>query len=115
VVLHVAGAALRHRGVDVQRLLALELGDDRLVGAPDGVRKHVQPAAVSHAQHDLARALLVALLDQLVDHRHEHVEPLDRELLLAEEGLVQVALERLDLRQPLEQRALLVGVERRAV
>ena len=115
MVLHVAGAALGHRGVDVHRLLALELGDDRLVRPADGVREHVQPAAVGHAEDDLARALLGALLDDLVEHRHQHVEPLDRELLLAQEGLVQVALERLDLRQPLQQRALLVGVERRPV
>jgi hypothetical protein len=112
VVLDVAGAALRHRGVDVHRLLALELGDDRFVRAPDGVCEHVQPPAMGHAQHDLARAFLGALLDQLVDHRHERVEAFDRELLLAEERLVQVALERLDLRQALEQRALLVGVKR---
>ena len=115
VVLHVAGAALGHRRVHVHRLLALELGDDRLVGPADGVREHVQAAAVGHAEHDLARALVGALLDQLVEHRHEHVEALDRELLLAQERLVQVALERLDLRQALQQRALLVGVERRAV
>ena len=105
MVLHVAGAALGRGGVDGERLLALELGEDRLVGAADGVREHVQAAAVGHAEHDLARARGRGELDRLVEHRHERVEALDRELLLAQEGLVQVALERLDLGQPLEQAA----------
>ena len=56
VVLHVAGAALRRGGVDGERLLALELGQDRLVGPADRVREHVQAAAVGHAEHDLAGA-----------------------------------------------------------
>ena len=115
VVLHVAGAALGRRGVHRQRLLALELGQDRLVGASDRVGQHVEPAAVRHPEHDLAGAGRGGELDGLVEHRHERVEALDRELLLAEEGLVQVALERLDLGQPLEQRALLLGRERLAV
>ena len=55
-----------------------------------------------------------AELDRLVEHRHEHVEPLDRELLLAEERPAQVLLERLDRRQPLEQPPLLVRGERLA-
>ena len=53
-------------------------------------------------------------LDQLVDHRHGHVEALDRELLLAQVGLVHEALERVDLGQPLEQRLLLVVGQRLA-
>ena len=105
VVLDVAGAALGRGGVDRERLLALELGEDRLVGTADRVRQHVEPAAVRHPEHDLARALGGGDLDHLVEHRHERVEALDRELLLAEEGLVQVVLERLHLRQPLQQPA----------
>ena len=54
-------------------------------GRPERVREHVEPAAVRHAEHDLVRAVLGGELDRLVEHRHEHVEPLDRELLLAEE------------------------------
>ncbi len=50
VVLHVAGAALGGGGVGGQVLLALELDEDRLVRAADGVRQHVQPAAVGHAR-----------------------------------------------------------------
>ena len=44
-----------------------------------------------------------AQLDHLVEHRHERVQALDRELLLAEEGLVEIGLEGLDLLQALEQ------------
>ena len=77
-------------------------GSRRRGGRPCG--QHVQPAAVRHAEHHLARAGRGGQLDRLVEHRHDRVEALDRELLLAEEGLVQVVLERLDLGQPLEQR-----------
>ena len=53
--------------------------------------------------------------DRLVEHRDEHVEAFDRELLLAEERLAQVRLEPLHLGEPREQRTLLVLAERRAV
>ena len=55
VVLHVAGAALGRRGLDGDRLLALELGEDRGVRAPDVWASTFEPAAVRHAEHDLAR------------------------------------------------------------
>src|ERR671914_331784 len=55
-----------------------------------------------------ARARAGRQLDRLVEHRHHGVEPLDRELLLPEECLVEVVLERLHLGQPLEQAAALV-------
>jgi hypothetical protein len=53
-------------------------------------------------------------LDELVEHRDRHVEALDRELLLAQVGLVDEALERVDLDQPAEQPLLLVGGQRLA-
>ena len=115
VVLDVAGAALRDRRHGLDRGRALELAEDRLVRAAEVVREHVQAAAVGHADDDLARALGGRELDHLVEHRHGHVEALDRELLLAQVGLVHEALERVDLRQPAQQRDLLVGAERLAV
>ena len=42
--------------------------------------------------------------DDLVEHRHQHVEPFDREPRLAGEGPVQEALEHLDLGDAVEQR-----------
>ena len=42
--------------------------------------------------------------DHLVEDRHQHVEPFDREARLARERPVQEALERLDLREAIEQR-----------
>ena len=115
VVLDVAGAALRDRRHGLDRRGALELAEDRLVRAPEAVGEHVQPAAVRHPDHDLARALRGGQLDHLVEHRDRHVQALDRELLLAQVGLVHEALERVDLRQPAQQRALLLVRQRRAV
>ena len=52
-------------------------------------------------------------LDRLVEHRDHHVEALDGELLLAEEGAPQVALHPLDLAEAAEQPHPLVARERR--
>jgi len=79
------------------------------------VREDVEPATVRHAHHDFLRARARAELDRLVEHRHHHVEPLDRELLLPEEGPAKVALHPFDLGQACQQPALLVVGERRAV
>ena len=118
VVLDVAGARVRHRGDrlhPVERLRALELGQDRLDRAAEVVGEDAEPAAVGHPDHDLLGAVLARQGGDLVDHRHGHVEALDREHLLAQVGLLQEALELEHLDQPREQRALLLGRERRAV
>ena len=53
--------------------------------------------------------------NHLVEDRHEHVEPLDREPCLAGEGPVQELLERLDVRQPVEQSNRIDRIVRRAI
>ena len=103
VVLHVAAAAFRVDDERVVGTLSLELAQDGLVRAADGVDEGVEPAPVSHPDHDLVRAADGGELDRLVEHRHQHIEPFERELLLSEEGPTQVALEALDLRQPAQQ------------
>ncbi len=115
VVLHVAGAALGVRADRLEHPLALELAQDRLVRAADDVREHVETAAVRHADHGLVRTALGGEPDRLVEHRHEHVEPLDRKLLLPEERLAQICLEPADLGQAGQERELLLVGERLAV
>ena len=112
VVLDVAGAALRDRRDRLERRGPLELGEDRVVRPAEVVGEHVEAAPVGHPDHDLARAAGGRELDQLVEHRHGHVESLDRELLLPEVGLVHEPLERVDLGQPPQQRLLLLGRQR---
>ena len=56
VVLHVTGAALGRELARFDVPAALELGEDRLVRPADGMRQHVEPAAVRHADHHIARA-----------------------------------------------------------
>ena len=114
VVLHVAGAALGDRRDRLQRRGALELGEDRVVGAAEVVREYVQAPAVGHADHDLLAAVRRRELDQLVEHRHRHVEALDRELVLAKVGLVHEPLERVDLDEPLEEHPPFVVAQRLA-
>ena len=63
-----------------------------------------------HADHDLVGAALGGEADRLVEHRHEDVHPLQRELLLAEERASQVLLEALDLRQAAQEREALLGL-----
>ena len=95
VVLDVAGAALRS---DATASIVRSPSNSRgcLVRAAERVREHVEAAAVRHPDHDLVRAGLGRELDRLVEHRDQHVEALDRELLLAEERAPEVALEALD-------------------
>ena len=115
VVLDVAGATLGVGDDRLDRALALELAEDRLVGLPDRVSEDAEPAAVRHAHHDLVGALLRGEADCLVEHGDHHVEAFDRELLLPQEHTAEVALEALDLGEPLEQLLLLLGAERPAV
>ena len=105
VVLDVARAALGIGRDGVERPLALELAQDVLVRHSDRVREDVQPAAVRHAHHDLVRPRLGRELDRLVEHRDHHVEPFERELLLAEEALAQEPLHPVDLAEPAEEAA----------
>ena len=112
VVLDVAGAALGEGCDRLERRGALELGEDRSVRPAEVVREHVEAPAVRHPDYDLAGPLRGGELNQLVEHRHGHVEALDRELFLAQIRLVHEALECVDLGQPLEKRFLLIVGER---
>ena len=77
VVLDVAGAALGQGGDRLERRGALELGEDRVIGPAQVVGQDVEAAAVGHADHDLAGAAGRRQLDELVEHRHRHVQALD--------------------------------------
>ena len=103
VVLDVSRAAL---GVDderVERALALELAQDRLVRAADCVHERVEPAPVGHPDHDLVCASRGGEPDRLVEHRHERLETLERELLLPQERATQGLLEALGLGEPMRR------------
>ena len=113
VVLDVAGSALDIGRDDLDRPLAFELAQDLLVRHADRVREDVEPAAVRHADHDLVGTGRGGKLERLVEHRDQHVEALERELLLAEERAAQVALHPLDLAEARVEPALLVRAERR--
>ncbi len=112
VVLHVARASLGIGDDGVHGPLALELAENRLVGPADCVREHVEAASVRHSDDDLVGAGGCGEPDRLVEHRHHRVEPLERELLLAQEAAPQIELEALDLRQSPEQRPPLLCRQR---
>ena len=111
MVLHVARASLGIGDERVDGALALELAKDRRVRAADDVRQDVEATAMCDPDEHLVRAALRRELDRLVEHRHEHVETLDGELLLADERTAQVRLEPFDLREPVQQCAALVRRE----
>ena len=91
----------------------LELGEDLRVRLVEHVGQDVEPPAVRHAEQREPRAPARRPADDLVEDRHEHVEPLDREARLAGKRAVQKALERLDLAQPIEHGGRRGGVHRR--
>ena len=74
--------------------------------------ERIQPSAVRHADHDLVRPVRGRELDREVEHRHEHVEPFEGELLLAEERAPQILLEALRLGEPPQQRSPLLWWQR---
>ena len=115
VVLDVAGAALLVHHDRVDRSFALELPEHRAVRVAGGVHEDVQPPAVGHADHDLVRSHRRRQLDRLVQHRHHRVEPLERELLLAEEALAEELLEPLGARERGEKPLPLLRLECLAV
>ena len=112
VVLDVAGASLVVRDHGVDRPLAFELAQNRLVGEADRVHEDVEAAAMRHPDHDLVGTGPGGDLDRLVEHRHHRVEAFDRELLLAEERAAEVLLERLDAGEGLQQADALVRFQR---
>src|SRR5262249_62002407 len=111
-VLDASRPTLRIGDDGLDRPFTLELTQDRLVRTPDGVRQGIEPAAVCHPDHDLVRTVCRRELERLVQHRYEDVEPFERELLLAQKRLAQVLLERLGLRQAMEELSALVRLER---
>ena len=91
----------------------LELREDLRVRLVENVREHVEPAAMRHPEHGVTRAMAGGAADHFVEHRHEHVEPLEREARLAGERPMQKPLEHLDLRDAIEDRFHVVRVHRR--
>ena len=108
MVLHVARASLGIGDERVDGALALELTQDRRVRAAHHVRQDVEATAMCDPDENLVRAALRSELDRLVEHRNEHVETLDGELLLADERTAQEGLEPFDLGEPVQQCAALV-------
>ena len=75
------------------------------------VREHVQAPAVGHADHGLAGAGGRSDRDRLVEHQDQHVDALDRELLLAEVRALEEVLELLDPREADQQLLVLAAVQ----
>jgi hypothetical protein len=108
VILDVARAERRLGQLDV-----LELREDRLERLADDVREDVQPAAVRHADHQLAHAVRRRILDDRIEQRDQRFGALEPEALLPDEARVEEALEQLGRRQLLEDaQPLLVGGNR---
>ena len=97
----VAGAA-SGRGL-LALLGLLELAEDLGVGLVHNVRQDVEPPPVRHPEGDHGRAYVGGGADDPVQHRNDHVVPLHREPLLAEERLVKELLEGVYPRESLEK------------
>ena len=108
VVLDVAGTAGRHQRLDEGVGLTFELSQDLRVGEPQHVRLDVEAATVRHAQRDLLDASARGEQHGLVEHQDHRVEPLDGELLGAEEGALQERLKALNAQQADQLTALLL-------
>ena len=103
VILHVAAPA-EIEPYRLAQILVLEFRQNLLVRLVKHVGEHVQPTPVRHPEHRVSHSLIAGSADDLVEHRHQHVETLEREARSAGKYAVQKLLENLDLREPLEQR-----------
>jgi hypothetical protein len=111
VVLDVARLTLGREVGFGRWLAALELIEDHRVGDAHHLDEDVQAAPMGHAELDGPGAGPSDQLDDLVQHRNEDVEALDREPLLAEVRTLEEALEGFHGRQPGEELALIVRGE----
>ena len=82
---------LRSVGVE----LVLELGEDLRRRLLQHVGEHVEPPAVSHADHDLDHVRARGALDQPLQQRDQALGALQREALVAQELVLQELLEHL--------------------
>jgi hypothetical protein len=106
VVLHIA-RALHHVGVDV----ALELVEDLADRLAHHVGQHVEPAAVSHAEHGAVDPGVGRRFEHGHQQRHCRLGPFDAEALGADVLRGQEALERLGRVELLEDVVLVPGGE----
>ena len=70
-----------------------ELAEDLLRVLPDDIREDVQPAAVSHADHDIRHSLLAGPFEEEVEEGDQGLAPLERETLGTDELLQHELLE----------------------
>src|SRR6266436_1125932 len=78
-----------------------KLAEDCGVGLLKHMREHVQASSMRHAYNHLAGPGFNSAPDDFIQHRHQYIGPLEREAFLAGVGLVQEALKRLNLGEPL--------------
>jgi hypothetical protein len=106
VILHVAPTE------EQGGILVLELAEDLARTLADHIGQHVQPAAVRHAQHDLADSLLRRPLDRQVQERDQALAALERKALRAQKLLAHELLEDHRFGQAREDPALLFAGQR---
>ena len=107
MILHVAGALdlVRRRGA------ALEFVEDRAVRLAHDLRKHIEPAAMGHAHHDLLHAERAAALDDLLERRDHRFGAIEPEALGAGEFQIAEFLEAFGFHELVEDRALALAGE----
>ena len=94
-----------------RRRAALEFVEDGAVRLGHDLRQHVEPAAMRHADHDLAHAERAAALDDLLQRRDHRLAAVETEALGAGEFQVAEFLEAFGLDQLVEDGALALAGE----
>src|SRR6266571_2364305 len=77
--------------------------EDGGIGLPKDMCQHIEATTMSHADDYFAGLRFDGFRDEFVQHRNKHICSLNGEALLAGEGLVQVTLKHLELRESLQQ------------
>ncbi len=107
MVLHVTGA------LDAIRIVSLELREEIGRVLAQDVDQHVEPTAMGHAQDKLLGPLSTATLDKLMEQRDQGIATLHGEALLAHIAGMEIFLDTLRRRQPLQDLFLARGAKAR--
>jgi hypothetical protein len=94
------------------KLGLLEFQEHFFVGPVDDVGDERQAAAMRRADLDLSHAVIGEQMQQLLEHGNHRVDAFDRERLLAEKRLAQIALERFNAREAVQEFDLSLASQR---
>src|SRR5579875_927526 len=99
----------------VWQIFVFKLGKDLLIRLAENIGQHVEPAAMGHAENDLAYLHVRSFFDNCFQDRNECFGSFQREAFLPNVASMQETLEKLRVVQTLENAYFLSAIKVRTV